>query len=434
MSQQERDWLKYLSAYEQGSAGLTQGGIASLMGCDVRTVSRRLQRYRAEGDAGLVHASRGRRSNRAYSEELREQAVDLVTRKYADYGPTMAAEKLAERDGLHVGCETLRGWMTDAELWKPKVRKVEHRQWRQRKACFGEMVQVDTSVHDWFEGRGEKAYLIALVDDATSRVFLRFYDADSTQTNMAHLRNYIARFGRPQAFYGDKASHFRTTRSATVQEELEGLEAQTQIERALCELDITYITAHSPQAKGRVERSFGTAQDRLVKELRLAEISDIETANGFLEEYYIPLVNARFAVSAACDLDAHRPADGFDLDAILSFQETRTVARDYTVRFDNRRFQIRKASAAPGLVGSKVVVEQRLDGSLHLRWRGDYLVFAEITAPAPAARARATATAVALPLGLRPRSRPTAEGTAVTPKPDHPWYRSRRYPTPTQQR
>jgi len=426
MSQQERDWLKYLSAYEQGSAGLTQGGIASLMGRDVRTVSRRLQRYRADGDAGLVHASRGRRSNRAFSEELRAQAVDLVARQYADFGPTFAAEKLAERDELHVGCETLRGWMTDAELWKPKPRKVTHRQWRERKACFGEMVQVDTSEHDWFEGRGEKAYLINLIDDATSRVFLRFYDAESTATNMTHLKAYIERCGRPRAFYGDKASHFRITRSATVQEELEGLEAQTQIERALCELDISYITAHSPQAKGRVERSFGTAQDRLVKELRLAGISDIATANGFLEEKYMPQVNAQFAVPAACDLDVHRPAEGFDLDAIFSVQETRTVARDYTVRFDNRRFQIRKASAAPGLVGSKVVVEQRLDGNLHLRWRGDYLVFAEITAPA--------ATAVAPPVGLRPPSRPTAEGTAVKPKPDHPWYRSRRYPTPTQQR
>jgi transposase-like protein len=417
MSQQERDWLKYLSAYEQGNLDLTQGGIAALLGCDVRTVRRRLQRYRAAGDAGLVHASRGRRSNRAYSEELRERALDLVARQYADFGPTLAAEKLAERDGLLVGCETLRGWMTGAELWKPKPRKVTHRQWRERKACFGELVQVDTSVHDWFEGRGEKAYLITLIDDATSRVFMRFYEAESTATNMTHLRDYIARFGRPRAFYGDKASHFRTTRSATVQEELEGLEAQTQIERALCELDITYITAHSPQAKGRVERSFGTAQDRLVKELRLRNISDIETANSFLEECYMPLVNERFAVPAAADVDAHRPAEGFDLDAIFSFQETRTVTRDYTVRFANRRFQIRKASAAAGLVGSKVVVEQRLDASLHLRWRGDYLVFAEITAPARAA------TAVAPPLGLRPRSRTTAEGTAVTPKPDHPWRR-----------
>ena len=340
--------------------------------------------------------------------------------QYKGFGPTLAAEKLAERDGLHVGCETLRGWMIEEELWTPKPRAANHRQWRERKACFGEMVQVDTSVHDWFEGRGEKAYLITLIDDATSRVFLRFYAAESTQTNMAHLKAYIARFGRPRAFYGDKASHFRTTRSATVPEELEGLEAETQIERALRELDITYITAHSPQAKGRVERSFKTAQDRLVKELRLAGIQDIDTANSFLEEYYMPLVNERFAVPAACALDAHRPADGFDLDALFSLQETRTVARDYTVRFANRRFQIRKASAKAGLVGSKVVVEQRLDGSLHLRWRGDYLVFGEIATPLPAA------PAVAPPPGLRPRSRATAEGTAVPPKPDHPWRRWRR--------
>ena len=416
MSQQERDWLTYLAAYERGGAGLTQGGIAALVGCDVRTVGRRLRRYRAAGDAGLVHASRDRRSNRAYSEALRERAVDLVRKQYTDFGPTLAAEKLAERDGLHVGCETLRGWMTDAELWTPKPRKATHRQWRERKACFGELVQVDTSVHDWFEGRGEKAYLITLIDDATSRVFLRFYAAESTQTNMAHLKAYIARFGRPRAFYGDKASHFRTTRSATVPEELDGLEAQTQIERALRELDITYIAAHSPQAKGRVERSFGTAQDRLVKELRLRNIGDIATANSFLEEYYMPQMNERFAVPAACDLDAHRAAEGFDLEAIFCRQETRTVARDYTVRFANRRFQIRKASAAAGLVGSKVVVEQRLDGSLHLRWRGDYLDFAEVTTPAQ------PAPPVAPPRDLRPPAR----DTAVTPKPDHPWRHWRR--------
>ena len=418
MSQQERDWMKCLSAYEQGSHGLTQGRIAELMGCDERTVRRRWQRYQAGGDAGLVHASRGRRSNRAYSGELRERALDAVAGQYADFGPTLAAEKLAERDGIQVGDETLRRWMTAAGLWKPRPRKVKHRRWRERKACFGELVQVDTSDHDWFEGRGERAYLIALIDDATSRVFMRLYSADSTHTNMTHLRDYIARYGRPKAFYGDKASHFRTTRDATTQEQLEGLEAQTQIERALRELDITYIAAHSPQAKGRVERSFGTAQDRLVRGLRLAGISDIATANDFLEEEYMPLVNERFSVPAACALDAHRPADGFDLDAIFSIQDTRTVAKDYTVRWDNRRFQVDKGSAAAGLVGSKVTVEQRLDGSLHLRWRDRYLRFHEIIVPPPSA-----ATAVAPALGLRPRSRATAKGTAVTPKPDHPWRR-----------
>ena len=339
--------------------------------------------------------------------------LDCVAATYADFGPLLAAEKLAERDGIHVGRETLRQWMTAAGIWKPKARKVKHRQWRQRRACYGEMVQVDTSTHDWFESRGEKAYLITLIDDATSRVFMRFYSTESRETNMAHLRDYIARYGRPQAFYGDKASHFRTTRQASADEELEGLAAQTQIERALAELDITYITAHSPQAKGRVERSHETAQDRLIKELRLEDVRDIETANGFLEAVYMPLVNERFTVSAACELDAHRTADGFDLDAIFSAQQTRKVARDYTVRYANRRLQVDKESAAAGLVGSTVTVEQRLDGSLHLRWRDSYLAFHELPAPA---------TASAPTLGLRPHSRPKAKGTAVTPKPNHPWH------------
>lgn len=415
MSQQERDWLKCLSAYQQGSEGLTQARIAVLMGCDERTVRRRWRRFVAAGDAGLVHASRGRRSNRAYPPRLREQVLDIVAETYADFGPLLAAEKLAQRDGLEVGRETLRHWMTAAGLWKPKERKAKHRRWRERKACLGEMLQVDTSTHDWFEGRGEQAYLITLIDDATSRVFMRLYRAESTATNMAHLRDYIARYGRPQAVYGDKASHFRTTRQASVDEELEGLEAQTQIQRALAELDITYITAHSAQAKGRVERSHETAQDRLVKELRLAAISDIETANSFLEAVYEPLVNERFAVAAACELDAHRTADGFDLDAIFSDQQVRTVARDYTVRYQNRRLQVRQKSAAAGLAGSKVTVEQRLDGSLQLRWRDRYLAFYELPAPAPAS---------APALGLRPHSRAKAKGTAVTPKPNHPWHKN----------
>lgn len=429
MSQQERDWLKYLSSYEQGSVGLTQGQIAQQMGCDERTVRRRLLRYRQSGDAGLVHAGRGRPSNRGYSPTLRERALDLVAEKYADFGPTLAAEKLAQRDGIPVGRETLRRWMSAAGLWKPSVRTVKHRHWRERRACLGEMVQVDTSDHDWFEGRGERAYLINLIDDATSRVFMRFYRADSTETNMTHLRDYIARFGRPRAFYGDKASHFVTSRQPTVGEQLEGLQAQTQIERALEELDITYIPANSPQAKGRVERSFGTAQDRLVKELRLAGSDNIETANGFLEEYYIPLVNERFGVPAACGLDAHRSADGFNLDAIFSAQETRKVSRDYTIRFNHRHLQIAKDSAAAGLVGSEVTVEQRLDASLHLRWRDRYLSFHELPAPQ-----RAKPPAGAPALGLRPRSGPTAKDTAVEPKPDHPWYRSRKYPHPTEHR
>ena len=417
MSAKARDRLKViaqLSECPSSEGGLTQGQAAGVVGCSERHVRRLLRRYEREGDAGFVHRARGKSSNRRFSDEFREQVMVLVQEHYGDFGPTLASEKLAEYHGLSVSRETLRSWMSAEGLWKPKRRQVKHRQWRERKACFGEMVQIDTSEHDWFEGRGEKAVLITLIDDATGHQFMRLFPADTTQANMTLMRDYIGAYGRPMAFYGDKASHFRVNRKTTVEEDLEGLQPQTQIERALRELDITWISAHSPQAKGRVERSFGTAQDRLVKEMRIRGISDIQTANSFLEEYYMPLVNERFTVAPACDVDAHRTCQGLDLDAIFSHQQTRTIMADYTIQLQNERYQILKASAAPGMVRSKLVVEQRLDGSLRLRWRDKYLHFEKTT---PGAKR----DAAALPVGLRPPSRAAAKGTAVTPKPNHPW-------------
>lgn len=421
MSTKERDRLKVIDELcrsEGKSDDLTQARTAELLGCSVRQVRRLVRRYEQEGDAGLVHRLRGKPSNRRLSDELRAQAVELVRQHYVGFGPTLAVEKLRELHDVHVSRETLRGWLMAEGLWTAKPRKATHRRWRERKACFGELVQIDSSEHDWFEGRGERAVLIMLIDDATSRVYMRFFPTDSTETNMTLMRDYIATHGRPMAFYGDKASHFRVNRPSTVEEQLAGIEPQTQIERALTELDITWISAHSPQAKGRVERSFGTAQDRLVKEMRLRGISDIEAANDFLVSYYIPLANDRFAVEPACGVDAHRACDRFDLDAIFSHQEPRTVMPDYTIQFANQRYQIPKHSAPAGMVRNTLMVERRLDGTIKLRWRAQYLDYDTI---AP----RAVADAAALPVGLRPPSRAAAKGTAVTPRPDHPWKNTR---------
>lgn len=418
MTEPERSWLKYLEAYELGTDGLTQEQLATLMDCQVRTVQRRLERYRAEGDAGLVHRARGRRSHRRLPEALSQQAIDLVAEHYYDFGPTLAAEKLEECHGLKLSRERLRQLMIAAGLWKPKARKATHRQWRERRACLGELVQVDTSIHDWFEGRGPQVVLISLIDDATSRVFRRFYDTDSTGTNMTHLHEYIGRHGRPVALYGDRASHFVVTRPATVDEQLADQEPETQIRRALRELDIRWISAHSPQAKGRVERSFKTAQDRLVKELRLAGVSTLATANDFLEEYDARVTNQRFAVAPACDLDAHRECDGYDLQAIFSVQDERTITRDYCLQFDHQRYQIPREAARPGMVGSKVIVEQRRDGSRHFRFRNQYLPCVPVPTP-PAASA-----AVAPAVGLRPPSGATARPAPPSPKADHPWRRN----------
>ncbi len=428
MSQRERDRLKVIHDVASGASGgqrLTQGRAGELLGLSERQVRRLVRRYREQGDAGMIHRSRGRVSNRKLNEAFRERVVSTVRAQYSDFGPTLAAEKLAERDGLVVNRETLRRWMIADGLYEPRQRKAQPRAWRERRPCYGELVQMDTSEHDWFEGRGETAVLISMIDDATSRVWMRFHPTDSTETNMAHLRKYLLRYGRPVALYADKASHFTTTRSATIAEQLEGRQAETQIERALRELQIQYIPAHSPQAKGRVERCFGTAQDRLIKELRLAGIGTIEAANALLEQTYMLLVNERFTVDPACLIDAHRPADGFDLDAIFSLQETRTVANDYTIRYRNARYQITERPLPAALRRAKVVVERRLDATLRLRYRGRYLSF-ETVGPG-----RHGEPAGPAPLGLRPHSAGPADTQPPAPpkpKPNHPW---RPYPNRT---
>ncbi len=376
MSERERERLKVLSSVERGD--LKQQEAAVLLDISIRQTKRLLKRYREEGDKGLVHRLRGKRSNRRIEENVEKDAERLVTERYADFGPTLAGEYLEERHGLKVSHETLRKWMTDWGLWKPKRRRFKHYEWRERKGCFGEMAQMDTSEHDWFEGRGEKAYLILMIDDATSRIYARFYNSDSTGTNMDLLKNYLRLYGRPKAIYADKASHFMTTRDATVDEQLQGREAETQIQRALRELDIEYIPAHSPQAKGRVERSFRTAQNRLVKALRVEGIGTIEQANAYLRDHYIPRWNQKFAVKPSSPHNAHRPIKGMNLNAILSVQHTRVVGNDYTIQFHKRLLQIKKESITAGLRKGKVLIESRLDGSTHIRFRGTYLKFREI--------------------------------------------------------
>ncbi|MCX5675540.1 MAG: ISNCY family transposase [Planctomycetota bacterium] len=413
MSAKERDRLQVVGQVERGQ--VTQRKAGELLGISERQVRRSVRRHEAEGDAGLVHRARGRSSNRRLGATLQERAVAALRERYPDFGPTLAAEKLAAHEGIAVSRETVRGWMIAAGLWEPRRSKVKHRRWRPRRSCLGELVQMDTSEHAWFEGRAEREpVLINMIDDATGRVFMRFFDSDSTQTNMTLLRDYIRRHGRPQAIYADKDSIFRVNRSPTIAEQLAGREAETQFGRALRELDITYIAAHSPQAKGRVERSFGTLQDRLVKELRLRGISTIAAANAYLKREFIPDYNRRFAVKPASAANAHRPAKGHDLDAILSHQETRVVLNDYTIGYDHVRYQIGPSGVVAGLRGGKVTVQLRLDGTMRLQFRGQYLAFAPVpTRPAP--------EEAAVP---RRRRAPEATRQPYRPPPDHPWRES----------
>ena len=414
MRQRERDRLKVIEQVAQGQ--LTQAKAAELLSLSPRQVRRILRRYQKEGDIGLIHRSRGRPSKRRAPAAVRRKVVRALQRKkWQGFGPTFAAEKLAEREGIVVSRETVRTWMIQAGLWKPRQRKPTHRQWRERKECRGEMVQMDSSEHDWFEGRGDRAVLISIVDAAMSRTLARFCSGDSTESNMTMLDRYIRRHGRPLSIYADKASHFKVNRPASIEEQLEGIGPQTQIGRALAQLDIEYIPAHSPQAKGRVERVFGTMQDRLVKELRLADISTIQAANEFLEQSFLPAYNQRFSVEPACPLDAHRSSGDHDLDAIFSHQEERVVANDYTIQYYHTRYQIAREAIKARLRGGKVIVERRLDGTIKLRYRGEYLQCRALPEQSKPKRDEQEATRA------KRRSQQPREGHK--PATDHPWRR-----------
>jgi hypothetical protein len=306
---------------------------------------------------------------------VREKLVKLVKREYADFGPTLAAEYLAERHGMEVSKETLRQVLMAAGVWKRKRRRVEEvHVWRPRRACWGELVQWDTSEHDWLEGRGPKLYLLAMIDDATSRALARFAVQDTTQENFRLLSSYLQRWGRPVEFYTDKDSLFSVNRPHEEAEDEAWPEVLTQIGRALRELGIGWVPAHSPQAKGRVERFFGTAQDRLLRGLRKAGVRTLEEANRYLELEYLPQWSSRFTREPANPTDAHRPLRAeHDLAAILSHVEQRVVANDYTIRYDNIQYQIIHKDIRPGLRGATVRVEERSDQTVWVRFRDEYL-------------------------------------------------------------
>ena len=407
MSQREREVLKVTSEVLAGRR--TQAEAARLLELSERQIRRVMKRVRQEGDVGVVHRLRGRPSNARKRQDVREAVIQAYKREYDDFGPTFAAEKLKERQGLDVNAETLRLWLIEEGIWEGRRRRRRHRSRRPRRECAGELVQADGSDHDWLEGRGPRLTLLAMIDDATSRITARFYGAETSEGYMELLGIYIRRYGRPVALYTDRTGIYRPQG---------GGQAPTQMGRVLAELGIRWIAAHSPQAKGRIERSFGTLQDRLVKELRLAGVSDMEGANAVLDRL-LEEHNARFAVAPADRADAHRPLGReLDLDAILSVQETRQVANDYTVRFRNTCYQL-LPPAWPGLRGGKVTVERRLDGTLHIRFKTRYLKYEEI---AESARAKAPEPTLAERIAKRKDALRTGPWK---PAADHPWRHSR---------
>jgi len=377
LSTKDRDRLKVL--HEVKRKHLTQRAAARQLGISDRWVRKLLVRVRKGGDGGIVHRGRGRRSNRRLPESLRTQTLKLVQAKYSDFGPTLACEYLAKDHQVEVSKETLRQWLIGAGRRRVKRRKAEEvHVWRPRRSCRGELVQWDTSEHDWLEGRGPRLYLVAMIDDATSQAYARFVGHDSTEENLRVLWEYLKRWGRPVEFYTDKSSLFTVNAPAPEAADEAVKEELTQIGRALQELGIGWIAAHSPQAKGRIERFFGTAQDRLVKGLRLAQASSLEAANTYLEQEYLPLWNQGFTVVAANQTDAHRRLSREqDLPAILSHVEERVVTPDYTIRYQGKIYQIARGDIRAGLRGGRVRVEQRLDGSLAVKFREHYVSTAE---------------------------------------------------------
>jgi len=369
-----------------------------------RQIRRIVKRIRSEGDRGIVHQSRGRPSNRRTPDKVKNEVIRLYRAQYKDFGPTLASEKLSERDGIGISDETLRRWLLEAGDWKKTRKRRGHRQWRERKSHTGEMIQMDGSHHDWFEGRGPRCVLMGFIDDATGKVFARFYDYEGTLPAMESFKRYIKKNGLPMKVYLDKHTTYRSTAKPTIQDELDQVEPLSQFERALEELGVEVLHAHSPQAKGRIERLFGTLQDRLVKEMRLRGIRTLEEANQFLEDY-LPLYNRRFSVCPKEGDNFHRPLPkGLALDTILCIKTERSLRNDFTVAHNKKLYQIEETIKA-----SKVMVQERVDGSMIMTHKGGSLRFKEITE-----RPVKEKTQLVLMRIRKPR----------IPSADHPWRRS----------
>jgi transposase len=388
MSQAERDWLEWLKRVQDGV--ITQRQAAAKMSVSDRWVRKLLARMKTDGDGVVVHGLRGRSSNRRIDAQTQVRVVELLKQpEWHDFGPTFASEQLAKRHGIDVSKETVRGWMVAAGLWKAQSRKLgEKHFWRPRRSGYGELVQWDTSTHDWLEGRGDVRYLVRWIDDATSRSGGRFVLHDGTRENMGVLWQYVGCNGRMVDLYTDRAGIFtvapRAKESAQERQEADRL---TQFGRGLRELGIGWIAAYSPQAKGRVERSFGTDQDRLVKHLRLAKVKTLPDANKFLEKEYWPEWNERFARPLEGVVDMHRAlTPQTDLASALSHVEQRQVSNDYTFSFAGRRYQIARTDVKAGMRGKSLRIELHLSGTLRARFEGVYAEVSECGAKAPAAK------------------------------------------------
>lgn len=406
LSAKERGRLEVLKKVESGKLSRRKG--AELLGLSYRQMLRIVQRHGLEGPGGVGHRLRDRTSNRRIDGERRERILGLYRARYSDFGPTLAVEYLESEDGECVGVETLRHWLVDAGLWQARRRGARHRAWRERRAHWGELVQMDGSEHDWFEGRRGKASLMVMIDDATNWTHAKFFESETTFAAMTVFREYVMHYGIPCALYVDRDSIYETTRDSTVDEALRDESPLTQFGRAMGALGVELILAHSPQAKGRVERRHGVFQDRLVKALRLKKISTLEGANEYLEAKFLDGLNSQFHVEAQAPVNLHRSVPrGVRLEHVLCFQEERMVQNDWTVSWCNRILQLAAEHQKLRLARKKILVSELLDGALRLTYRDQVLAYHELPSRPPSPG--------------RKRARPTKPKPKYKPPADHAW-------------
>jgi len=395
MSVKERIRLEALNRVKRKEVSVVEA--AGLCGLSVRQARRVWKRFESQGDAGLVHGLRGRSSNRRLPEELRERVVKIHQERYSDFGPTLACEKLLSEQEVSISPDTLVALLKERGLWERRRRRGKHRKRRERRSCFGSMVQMDGSHHDWFEGRAAKCVLMVIIDDATSRTYARFYPAETTEAAFDVFGRWLNKHGIPRSVYVDQHSIYRDTHD---------MQGVTQFGRAMKQLSVELICAHSPQAKGRVERRNAVFQDRLVKEMRLRKISSIDQANGLLEKMFLEDLNQRYSVDPKKQQDLHREVDAqAKLNEVLCVQEQRVVSQDWCVRWKNRWLQIDKRHEGLMLANKRVLVKQKAGGELIVEYKQERLSCRELSRrPEPAKK-----------------KKPVINNRCWKPPADHPW-------------
>jgi hypothetical protein len=419
MSVKERRKMELLTQVMKKKQSLIS--VALQLRVSYRQMKRIWKRYKAQGDAGLIHQARGRRSNRARPLGEQEAVLELYVRRYRDFGPVLASEHLAKDDHIEVDHETLRRWLLANGLWEKRRSRAQHRKARERRGCWGELVQMDGSEHDWFEGRGARLTMMVMIDDATNRTLARFYPAEDTASAFDVFDRYAQQYGLPGTLYPDRDSIYICTREARIDEDLQAIGPETQFARAMRELGVGLMPAYSPQAKGRVERRHQVFQDRLVKEMRLRGISTMEAANDYLDNEFLSDLNKRFTVPPREPHNVHRPCPSRPtLDLALCWKESRTVAKDWTVRWKNRRFQIPDRYAHLRLPGHVVQICQLRDGRMLAFYNGKNLPLQEAPAPMPP-----------VPKPVIPVTFLHKPHSCHKPAPDHPWRGMMREPRPT---